>query len=303
MSQTPDTPNPAHNALELRGRSEGLAASLPPLLAEAEHLASTVILGEHGRRRAGQGETFWQYRRAVLGDEYTAIDWRRSARSDHLYVRQTEWEAAQTVSLWVDQGQAMNYRGGKDRPTKGERAQVLALAISVLLNRGGERIALLGTDAGEPKRGLRQLERIAVELTRELDRPDYATPPMAALPRGSRAVFVSDFMGPREALLRFVGEAADKGIRGALVQVLDETEESFPFDGRTIFQSMTGAIEFETDRARSLKDAYLDRLAARKEELNDLARRTGWLYLHHVTAAPPRGALLWLYSALEGFKR
>ena len=303
MSGAPDTSTTIGGALDLRSRAEGLAASLPPLLAEAEHLASTVILGEHGRRRAGQGETFWQYRRAVLGDEYAAIDWRRSARSDHLYVRQTEWEAAQTVSLWVDQGQAMNYRGAKDRPTKADRARVLALAISVLLNRGGERIALLGTEASEPKRGMRQLERIAIELTREVARPDYAAPPMAALPGGSRSVFLSDFMGPREALLRFVGEAADRGIRGAMVQVLDETEESFPFDGRTIFQSMAGEIEFETDRARSLKDAYLDRLARRKEELSDLARQTGWLYLHHVTATPPRTALLWLYSALEGFKR
>lgn len=92
-------------------------------MAEAEHLAATVILGDHGRRRAGQGENFWQYRRAVPGDEYSAIDWRRSARSDHLYIRQTEWEAAQTVSLWVDPGQAMRYRGNKKHPTKGDRAE------------------------------------------------------------------------------------------------------------------------------------------------------------------------------------
>lgn len=260
-------------------------------------------MGDHGRRRAGQGESFWQYRRAVPGDEHSAIDWRRSARSDHLYIRQTEWESAQTVSLWVDPGQAMNYRGDKNHPTKGERASVLSLALSVLLNRGGERIALMGTDAAEPKRGLRQLERVASELSRERDRPDYGAPPLSPLPHGSRAVFMSDFMGSRESLLQQVGEAADQGVRGCLVQVLDATEESFPFDGRTIFQSMSGEIEFETDRAKSLKSAYLDRLARRKDELSELARRTGWLYLHHSTSSPPRAALLWLYEALEGFRR
>ncbi len=289
--------------MELRRAAEALSASLPPLLAEAEHLAATVIMGDHGRRRAGQGENFWQYRRAVPGDEYAAIDWRRSARSDHLYIRQTEWEAAQTVSLWVDPGQAMRYRGDKAHPAKGDRAAVLALALSILLNRGGERIALMGTDAAEPKRGLRQLERVAAALAREQDRPDYGAPPLAALPHGSRAVFISDFMGSRDALLRQVGEAADQGVRGCLVQVLDATEESFPFDGRTIFQSMAGEIEFETDRAKSLKSAYLTRLARRKEELADLARQTGWLYLHHLTSTPPRGAMLWLYAALEGFRR
>lgn len=290
-------------ALKLRSGAEALSSSLPPLLAEAEHLAATVILGDHGRRRAGQGESFWQYRRAVPGDEHSAIDWRRSARSDHLYIRQTEWEAAQTVSLWVDPGQAMNYRGDKKQATKGERASTLALAISVLLNRGGERIALMGTDAAEPKRGVRQLERIAAELARERDRPDYGAPPLSPMPHGSRAVFLSDFMGSRETLLKQVGEAADKGVQGCLVQVLDPSEESFPFDGRTIFKSMAGTVEFETDRAKSLKDAYLDRLNARKEELADFARRTGWLYLHHLTSTPPRAALLWIYAALEGFRR
>jgi len=178
-------------ALKLRGSAEGIAATLPPLLAEAEHLAATVIMGDHGRRRPGQGETFWQYRRAVQGDEYASIDWRRSARSDHLYIRQTEWEAAQTVSLWVDPAQAMNYRGNKNAPTKAERASVLAMAVSILLNRGGERISLLGTDAAEPKRGVRQVERIAAELAANAKADDSGEPPQVHLPHGIRAVYLS----------------------------------------------------------------------------------------------------------------
>ncbi|HSG54775.1 MAG TPA: DUF58 domain-containing protein, partial [Paracoccaceae bacterium] len=38
--------------LTLRARAEAEAARFPPLLARAEHLAGTVLLGEHGRRRA-----------------------------------------------------------------------------------------------------------------------------------------------------------------------------------------------------------------------------------------------------------
>ena len=44
----------------LRTEAETLGQALPPLLAEADHLAATVILGEHGRRRAGMGDEFWQ---------------------------------------------------------------------------------------------------------------------------------------------------------------------------------------------------------------------------------------------------
>lgn len=293
----------AGSALDLRHDAERLSAALPPLLAEAQHLAATVVLGEHGRRRAGQGETFWQYRRAIPGDAFSSIDWRRSARSDRLYVRQTEWEAAQTISLWVDQGQAMTYSGGRNRPSKGDRASLLALALSVVLNRGGERIGLMDTDAAVPKRGLRQLERMTAELLRDGDRPDYGAPPLTRFPHGSRAVFFSDFLGPRDGLIAQVAQAADQGVSGCLVQILDDSEESFPFDGRTIFRSMGGEIEYETDRARSLKAAYQDKLARRKEELKDLARQTGWLYLHHLTSETPRAAMLWLYAALEGFRR
>lgn len=289
--------------LALRHDADILSAALPPLLAEAQHLAATVVLGEHGRRRAGQGETFWQYRRAIPGDAFSSIDWRRSARSDRLYVRQTEWEAAQTVNLWVDPGQAMDFTGARDREPKAHRATLLALALAIILNRGGERIGLIGTEAQQPRRGVRQLERMTAELIREQDRPDYGAPPLTRFPHGSRAVFFSDFLGPRDALIAQVAQAADQGVTGCLVQILDDTEVSFPFDGRTIFRSMGGEIEYETDRARSLRAAYQDKLATRKAELQDLARQTGWLYLHHLTSAPPRAAMLWMYAALEGFRR
>ena len=60
--------------LTLRSASETLAAAFPPLLAEAEHLATTVMIGDHGRRRAGVGDTFWQYRPAQNHDDMRSID-------------------------------------------------------------------------------------------------------------------------------------------------------------------------------------------------------------------------------------
>ena len=77
------------------GEGRTLAASMPRLILEARRVAATVIHGLHGRRRAGPGENFWQYRRFVSGEPASRVDWRRSARDDHLYVRELEWEAAQ----------------------------------------------------------------------------------------------------------------------------------------------------------------------------------------------------------------
>lgn len=285
----------------LRTVAEALGAALPPLMAEAERLAASVVLGEHGRRRHGMGESFWQYRRAEPGDDFAAIDWRRSARSDKLYIRQTEWEVAQAVSLWVDPSKAMSFQSAKAPQSKLDRARLLALAVAVALNRGGERFALMGSSAEHPRRGRPQLEQVAAGLLSP-DEAEYGAVPLTRLGAGSRAVLISDFMGPRDGLLAQVAQAADAGVKGVICQVLDPAEEAFPFDGRTIFRSMGGALEFETDRARTLREAYLEKLAALKDELRTIARRTGWLYHDHRTTDAPRASLVWLFGALEGFR-
>jgi len=287
----------------LRHDADTLSSALPRLMAEAERLAATIVLGLHGRRRAGHGENFWQYRRAMPGDTLGAIDWRRSARSDRLYVRETEWEVAQTVSFWVDQSAAMTYCSSGKLQSKGTRAALLSLAAAVALTRGGEKIALLGGPVETPKRGARQLEAMAQELSHPTTSADFGAPPLTRFAQGSRAVFASDFLGPRDNLIQQVGQAADQGVKGCLLHILDPAEESFPFDGRVRFTSMGGGVRYETDRARALKPAYQDKLAERKDALRELARRTGWLYLHHLTSEPPRVALLWLYAALEGFRQ
>ena len=126
--------SPSH--ADLRRDGETLAATLPPLLADAEHLASTMLLGEHGRRRSGTGEEFWQYRPAMASDEARLIDWRRSARSDTHYIREKEWQAAQSVVVWVDGSQSMDF-ASPGRSTKADRARLLAMAVSILLLRRG----------------------------------------------------------------------------------------------------------------------------------------------------------------------
>jgi len=283
--------------LSLRSVAEALAAPFPPLLAEAEHLASTVIVGDHGRRRAGQGDTFWQYRPAQNHDEMRAIDWRRSARSDTQFVQDKEWQIAQSILMWVDGSASMSFTSLKDGTTKATRARTLALATAILLLRGGERVGLTG-DLLPPRRGETQVAQMAQRLTEEHP-VDFGAPDARGLLAHSRAVFVSDFMGDLAAIETAMGKAADANARGALVQILDPAEEAFPFDGRTIFTSMSGALSHETLKARDLRDRYLDRLAERKDRLAALARTCGWLFHTHHTDTPATTALLWTYGALE----
>ncbi len=298
---TPPDPSAAGQrpATGLRHGAERLAATLPPLLAEAERLASAVMLGAHGRRRAGRGDEFWQYRAADPGDAARDIDWRRSGRSDTHFVREHEWQAAQSVALWVDDGRSMDYSGdSRARPTKAERARLLGLALAVLLIRGGERVGL-ADGALPPRAGQVQLARLAQALS-DASGEDYGRPVISGLPHHGRAVFLSDFLGDPAPVEAAVTAAAERGVRGAMVQILDPVEESFPFDGRTIFESMGGALRHETLKAGELRTRYLDRLAERRDRLERLARLTGWQFTPHHTDAPALGGLIWLYHALEG---
>ncbi len=286
-----------HSPLSLRADAEGEAARLPALLARAEHLAGAVLTGAHGRRRAGSGDDFWQYRPAQIGDSRRMVDHRRSARGDQEFVREREWQIAQSVMLWVDQGASMRFASDKGLPDKADRARLLGLALSILLLRGGERVGLTGT-ALPPRRGNPQILRLAEMLCRE-DTREYAPPEHRGMIPHARAIFISDFMGDLAPVQTALTKAADRGVRGVLYHLLDPAEEAFPFTGRTIFESVGGTLRHETLKANDLRDRYLDRLAARKDELQQLCARTGWRYGLHHTDASAQSALLWLYGALD----
>lgn len=286
-----------NDPLTLRSAAETEASRLPPLLARAERLAGAVLLGDHGRRRAGLGDDFWQYRPAQLGDSRRMLDHRRSARGDTQYVREREWQIAQSVMLWIDQGASMRFSSAPDIPQKADRARLLGLATAILLVRGGERVGLTGSSL-PPRRGNTQIHRLAALFSRDSE-ADYEPPEHRAMIPSARAVFVSDFLGDVGEVTTALTKAADRGIRGVILHVLDPSEESFPFRGRTIFQSVGGTLSHETLKASDLRARYLDRLAARKDELSRLCALTGWQYGLHHTDTSAQAALLWLYRALD----
>jgi uncharacterized protein (DUF58 family) len=286
-------------SIDLQSRAETLGQSLPPLLAEAELLAATVMMGEHGRKRAGQGDEFWQYRPVTTGDSARLIDWRRSARGDAHFVREREWQAAQSVTLWVDPAKSMAFSGDTARAPKSDRAKLLALATAVLLLRAGERVGLAG-DALPPRPGRAQIVKLAAVLSGADAAGEYGAPTASGMVSHGRALFLSDFLGDLAPVEAALIAAADRGVRGALVQVLDPAEEEFPFSGRTIFESMGGGMRHETQQAGDLRDRYLARLAERKDRLAQLGRSVGWHVTTHHSGQSAQSALLWIYTALQG---
>jgi uncharacterized protein (DUF58 family) len=290
----------AGSAQASRQRAEQLASVLPPLLVEAERVASTIVQGVHGRRRVGQGEAFWQFRRYQPGDPASRIDWRMSARSQAVFVRENEWEAAQSVWLWRDGSASMSYRSTRELPEKRTRADLLLLATASLLLRGGERIALLGT-AAAPASSRATLTRIAAELDGRASSPaGTGVPPSVPLPRYARLVLIGDFLAPPEALHAAVSRYAAQGVEGHILLLLDPAELTLPFAGRVRFEGLEDEGSLIVRRTETLRAAYIDRIEMHRAALADIARSVGWSFGQHRSDHAPQAALLALYTALTG---
>ena len=294
---------PAHGgsssaaAAGLRRQAEQLADRLPPLLVAAERVAATVAQGVHGRRRVGVGETFWQFRPYQPGDPTSRIDWRLSARSTQLFLRELEWEAAESVWLWADGSASMGYRSARRWQSKGERARLLVLALASLLTRAGERIALLG-DQRRPMGGRIAMTSLGERL---LSQPVQAAslPASQSLPRHARVVLISDFFTPLEALRDRLRGFVGAGVRGHLLQVLDPAEPSLPFTGRVQFEGYEQEGDALIGNVDAVRQRYQGRLQAHIAGLRALTRGFGWTFASHVADQPPEPPLLALYTALS----
>lgn len=283
---------------DYREQAETLAAALPPLLVESERVANTVAQGVHGRRRIGVGETFWEYRHHRPEDPLSAIDWRQSAKTDHLYVRENEWEAAESVWIWRDFSPSMNYASDFAPCTKQDRATILALALCSLLVRGGERIALIG-QFHPPSTGRATLRRIAMALSSG-SKPGDSLPPLEPLPRFAQIVWLSDLLSPSKEIEKVVHFYAARGVKGHFLQVFDPAEEDLPFEGRVRFEGVEERSTITVGRAEMWRGDYQRRLASHRDALERIAHRYGWTSSLHRTDRPPEMALLALYAGLTG---
>jgi len=294
----------AHNAAAFKdvaavphavGQSQALAASMPRLILEARRIAATIIHGLHGRRRAGSGENFWQYRRFMSGEPAARIDWRRSARDDHLYVREQEWEAAHTVWIWPDRSPSMIFRSPLAKETKLDRALIMGLALAEVLVEGGERVGVPGLTRPSGARNV--VEKIAQAMiydpvARSSLPPTFAPAPLAEI------IVLSDLWSPIAEVHNTIAQLSATGAQGHVVQIVDPAEETFPYSGRIEFIEPEGAGSITAGRAETWRDDYAGRIARHRAEIRLETDRLGWSFIIHRTDRPASELLLKLHEQL-----
>lgn len=289
-----------HAAADAR-RAETLGARLPPLLVAAERVAATVAQGVHGRRRVGQGDSFWQFRPYIEGDPFSRIDWWQSAKSgrpapEGWVIRETEWEAAQTVCLWRDSSASMRWRSRGAPMEKRDRAGLLLLALASLLLRGGERVTMIAPGARSIS-GRSGLDRLAEALASEAP-DDRGLPAVVALPRHARVVLFGDFLSPLADIQAAIGRLAAIPVSGHLLQILDPAEADLPYSGRIRFRGLEREGDTLIPRVESVRDEYARRLKAQQDGLAAICTAAGFSFAVHRTDHSPEAALLGLYTAL-----
>jgi uncharacterized protein (DUF58 family) len=267
---------------------------MPHLVLEARRVAATLSHGIHGRRRAGIGETFWQFRPFVAGEAAQRIDWRRSGRDDRLYVREREWETAHTVWLWIDRSASMGFVSDLAQASKIERALILGLALGDAFVEGGERVGMLGL---MPPRATRQIaEKMAEAIVADRGGLTQDLPPRASVATLDEAILISDFLSQPAEIATAVEAISARGARGHLVMIVDPVEETFPFQGQAILHDLEDGLSLRVGDAAAWGRAYRDRMAQHRGQLADLARRRGWTLTIHRTDRPASEAALRLMT-------
>ena len=286
------TRNEAEAAPHATAAARTLAASMPRLILEARRVASTVMHGLHGRRRAGPGENFWQYRRFVSGEPATRVDWRRSARDEHLYVREREWEAAHTVWIWVDRSASMAFVSALSRTPKLDRALVIGFALAHLLVEGGERIGL--PDLMRPTADRNVIEKMAEAMVHDRGGRPSLPPSFSPSPL-AETVVLSDLWSPIDEVRRTITQLAASGAQGHVVQIVDPAEETFPYAGRVEFVEPEGGGRITAGRAETWRTDYAERVRRHRADIRSETDRLGWSFAIHRTDRPASELLLSLH--------
>src|SRR5262245_36577584 len=246
------------------GAARTLADTMPRLILEARRIAATVIHGLHGRKRAGPGENFWQYRRFLSGEPARRVDWRRSARDEHLYVREQEWEAAHTVWIWADRSPSMVFASKLARESKLDRTLVVGFALAEVLVHAGERVGVPGLMRPTGSRNV--LDKMANAIIHDVT--ERASLPAGFAPSSlAEVVLISDFWSPMADVRRTLAQLSSTGAHGHTVQVVDPAEETFPYSGRVEFIEPEGAGSITAGRAEAWRAEYESLVARHRAEI------------------------------------
>jgi uncharacterized protein (DUF58 family) len=278
------TPNNDANALTVEAHD----AALPAIMMDARRAASSIVIGEHGRRSAGAGDAFWQHREWTNGESIRQIDWRRSARSEKLFVRERERQVPAILQVWCDNRANMAWRGDSNTPTKAQRGLVLGLALSIATRAGGERVCALGP--GSP-------------LSNEVAFAHLLTNAGQSVPNDFQAgqvLMISDGLEQPDVWAHRAKQVLSARAHLIVVLIADRYEQDFPFQGRVAFSASDSDHPLVVGRAQGARDGYVLAYRRHLAAVEQAIIGSSGQVFRHVTSDPAVPILLTISAVLDG---
>ena len=284
------------NESEILALAKAEAAAMPDLLVEAKQMAQSIMAGWHGRRQAGAGDVFWQFRAYDKSESVKRIDWRRSARDDSLTVRDHEWQAAITFWMWADNSPSMKFKSQNAKTSKQNRALLIVLALAEVLAQSGERVGWPGLTKSTTSR--QSAENIAARLS--VEKPQDDLPKTDNISSSSDFIIVGDFLMNAKKIEEMVHDLAKRNIRGMLIHIIDPAEENFPYSGRTEFHDIESNSKLTFGRAQSIKEEYIKMFEQHKNNIKQICKKSGWFHIAHHTNQNAQTVLAKAHTMLQG---
>lgn len=274
--------------------------SLPALMLKSERIANNILHGEHGKRRAGAGDEFWQFREYHQSDRPSDIDWRQSAKGDHVYTKQKEWHVTRKIFFWCAGGETMNFSSDKAILKKQESAQILCLSLALLFHKSHEQIGIYGqTRTGRSEKAL---ESIAQHLfTRNSTNEEL--PKTHSLTHPQHAIFigVGDFLSPIEDIERHFAELGKQTQNALIIQTIDLAELELSYTGRVRFNktNIDATNSAVINNVKSVREAYKQRINAHIASVKSLCAENNWHYVLHRTDQDITDTLKSIWEAVD----
>jgi len=285
--------------LKVRHTAQGIASDLPALKQSAHDIASQILHGSHGQRKQGGYENFWQFREYNEIDRPQDIDWRQSAKNEHVFIREKELQTPQSVYFWTKCSAGMRFQSAQALHSKAEAAAILNVALAILFQAGDERVGALDAKGGKANAG--RSDSYIDAIARVATQKEAAGLPQFSLPSKSAAVLSGDFLEDIDAIETCFHALSSQRSRGLVIQTLDPAELTLPYNGRTIFEGSDKA-DYRIDNVSSIRGEYQKRIKDHTQQIEHICQQQEWNYYLHVTDTPMNQTLhhIWLGEQKDG---
>ena len=249
------------------------------------------VQGGYRTAHRGSGTDLAGLRGYVEGDDARHIDWNVTARLGEPHLRMFHEDRELTAWLALDRSASM----AVGAPGQGKRDVLaeLALVLSRLFSRGGNRVGALFYDTGivrmvPPGTGRRHVLRIGAELARTADAQRGSTTDLAGMldavarlaRRRSLIVVVSDFIGTGDwerSLLRLTPRHDVVALR-----IIDAADDELPDAGLIVVEDAETGEQLVIDSGDPLLRANFRAAAGERDARLEVGMRRAGVALHRI---------------------